>query len=85
MIAVFFPGIILEISSTYLTVKCIFFGYQISIWTLLDLLTWFYCLVVPSVFAIYLGATLRKQGKLLADYLGKYANHCNDSCVVRNV
>lgn len=78
MIVVFIPALILEVFSTFFIVKIMIYNFIQEFFEYFDFLIWNLFLVVPSFFAIYIGAATVNKRRELSNHIEKYSNYCND-------
>jgi len=86
MVTVFLPALILEVFTIYSILKIFTLNMiaNMSILRCIDFIIWNMCLVVPSLYAIYIGAEVPDKVQTLMNYIGKVSNYCtNDSSLQR--
>lgn len=85
MIVVFLPAIILEIFTTYFTIKVLNFNLMIKPWTICEFSLWNLLLVVPKIVSIYISAKTVNEAQRLSNFIGKYTNYLNDYSTLQQV
>lgn len=84
MIAVFIPGLILEIVTSYSFIKVVTKNIPVVPWDVFDFVLWNAYTVAPTFLAAFISSVATTEAGEIGKILEKHSNSCHDS-IVQNV